>query len=249
MKNNEHFYNSLKALRSTFSPYSPARWLRERKFLYYIKNSFVNTGKILDIGCGRSTLLNKIKDRYKNINLFGTEYSEVLTTMNAQINKNMSFKRWDLETDHIPFELDLFDLIVSQEVIEHLSEDSQKALLKKIYLLLKNDGFAIISTPYKDGLQLFKKLFKDNGESYNDFAKKMEKQPIANHLLSEELLSILKDAGFTILNHTVVGPAFKNRYLTIILSGILFVLPQIFEEYLIKNKILIGRFQIVHVKK
>lgn len=242
----EDFYGSQEAFKKTFNPISPARILRERRFLKIIKSINLNSANILDIGCGRATLLNKIHKIAPNNLFYGTEYSKILVDHNISLNSHINFFKWDLENTSCPLEEIKFDLIICQEVIEHLSPDAQARIINKVYSLLNPNGFFLLSTPCKDKLL----KFVPEGLTYENFAQELESQPIANHLMMEDLQNLFIKSNFKIIEHFVVAPILNNKFITNIICILLVLLPSRIEDILIRNNILsIPRFQIVISQK
>lgn len=244
--NSTNYYSSSKAFSKTFSPYSPARWLRERKFKRLLKNEAMENGNALDIGFGRGSLLKKVRKLYRNYNLYGTEYTEEIVNNMSPILSDVELKVVDLEKAKWSKEHDkTYNIVTCQEVIEHLSPNAQIHFFENVNTILKEDSIVIISTPEKDSI---KPLKRDN-ESYKEFAIRFEGQPIANHLNFLELEELATNNGFKIEEHVVVGAYVKSRYLTIFLSMILFLLPEIIEKKIIDLGLFRGRYQLMKFRK
>ena len=74
--------------------------------------------KILDVGClGFAQMNLGEKIRPSELNHYGVDYCEP-----PNIPSNFSFKKVDLNQDSLPFEDDLFDLVVASHIIEHLKD-------------------------------------------------------------------------------------------------------------------------------
>lgn len=114
--------------------------------------------QILDIGCAYGYVLNLLP---KNSNMFGLDISEHAINTAKKNFKDITFKVGNVE-EKIPFPANSFDIIILNDVIEHL-ENPQKAL-ENIKKILKKDGILYITTPNLNLLR--KKLF--------GFADKME---------------------------------------------------------------------------
>jgi GT2 family glycosyltransferase len=97
---------------------------------------------VLEVGCACGATLIRIKDIYKNANLYGVEYN-----LNAAkiAEKNAKILGYNIETDKIECEEEFFDYIIFGDVLEHLYDPSKVLLeLKKF---LKKDGFILASIP------------------------------------------------------------------------------------------------------
>jgi 2-polyprenyl-3-methyl-5-hydroxy-6-metoxy-1,4-benzoquinol methylase len=99
---------------------------------------------ILDIGCGPGFFL-WFAQRKGYINSWGIDLSpeQVLVAQKNGI-QNISLCGWK---DYLPERLSRFDLIILDNVIEHLNKDEIVELLKLIYVSLKPGGALYISTP------------------------------------------------------------------------------------------------------
>lgn len=97
---------------------------------------------VLEVGCACGATLIRIKDLYKNANIYGVEYN-----LNAAkiAGKNVKLLGYNIETDKIECEEEFFDYIIFGDVLEHLHDPSKVLLdLKKF---LKKDGFVVASIP------------------------------------------------------------------------------------------------------
>ncbi|MFH1050464.1 MAG: class I SAM-dependent methyltransferase [bacterium] len=132
--------------------------LRYHQIISYLPK---NIRKVLDLGCGTgymSYLLAKNKYEVTSVD----KSSERLSYFKENINdKNIRI----LNSDMFEYNEKDFDLVVCQEVIEHIPD--YKRVIEKIYSLLKIDGFAIITTPYKENLSVKTKKCDVCGKYYH----------------------------------------------------------------------------------
>ncbi len=96
---------------------------------------------VLEIGCGLGILLSKVKAGDK----YGLESNEFAVATCQK--KGLNVKLHD-DVYKLPFEDKKFDVVIMNEVIEHIPEP-EKAL-KEIGRVLKMDGKLIITTPNKN---------------------------------------------------------------------------------------------------
>jgi ubiquinone/menaquinone biosynthesis C-methylase UbiE len=154
--NNDIIYNVWDAPRKTKR--FKNELLRYFQILTYIPK---NVKKILDLGCGTgfmSCLLAKegfditaVDVSSERLSLFHQKAKE----LNINV-KNLNFFEFN--------EMD-YDLVICQEVIEHLPDYSK--LIDKIYFFLKTGGYAIITTPYKENLEAKTKKCDVCGQYYH----------------------------------------------------------------------------------
>lgn len=118
--------------------------LRYFQILTYIPK---NGNKILDLGCGTGYMSCMLAKKGYDMTAIDLS-SERLSLFREKANelkikvKNINLFEFN-ETD--------FDLVICQEVIEHLHDYTK--LIDKIYSFLKYGGYAIITTPYKENLE------------------------------------------------------------------------------------------------
>lgn len=115
---------------------------------YLYATPFVKDKVILDIACGEgygSHLLSQYAKRVVGIDISPEviEYASI-----NYVKDNLEFKTGSAGS--IPIEgKEVFDVIISFETIEHITEDEQKAFMREVKGLLKPDGLFIVSTPNK----------------------------------------------------------------------------------------------------
>lgn len=147
----------------------------------FAKRMIKRTDRVLEVGCGQDVPLAKI--------LFGGVSNSAESYLGVDINKlkPSNSQRIHLlgETNFVDkhkailAEHGAFDVVVNLEVIEHMSVDNGKKLLKAMCACLRPGGMLIISTPCYDGLR-----------------------HAANHIHEytvPELRSAIEKAGFTVV--------------------------------------------------
>lgn len=102
----------------------------------------VNTGSILDIGCGRGSFLHEM--RLNGWRVAGTEFNDETASyaregFGINISADLAFKE------------DSFDVITINHVLEHIPDPDQT--IKKCYGLLKKEGLLVIAVPNLDSIQ------------------------------------------------------------------------------------------------
>jgi SAM-dependent methyltransferase len=106
---------------------------------YLIKRFRIETGSILDVGCGRGEFLESFQ-------IAGFDVSGVDLSPNLDVlSKRFKVKQGDFERESLPYKDESFDYIFSKSVIEHLHQPEK--LLDECYRLLKPGGKIIIMCP------------------------------------------------------------------------------------------------------
>ncbi len=99
---------------------------------------------MLDVGCGDGCRTLRLAE-YFNINtknLYGLDYDQNL--VNLCNLKFQSFKM-DLEVDQIPFEQEMFDLVICNQVLEHIKNYNNA--IDNIIRVTKNNGYIVFGIP------------------------------------------------------------------------------------------------------
>ena len=107
--------------------------------------------KLLDIGCGRGDFLKGFKDL--GLDVCGLDYEK----SHSQILKDIEIKCSNIESDLFHFDDNVFDVIFSKSVIEHLFNPEN--FMRECYRILKPEGRIIIMTP--DWISQMKIFFDD----------------------------------------------------------------------------------------
>jgi len=103
---------------------------------------------VLDVGCRKGVDLAKILGLRKNIRGLGVDLSfESLVTAAEHLKEHKAFCVSQAMAEQLPFKNQVFDVVVSSEVLEHLSEPDQ--LICEARRVLRDDGVLIMTTPSK----------------------------------------------------------------------------------------------------
>ncbi len=129
--------------------------------------------RILDLGCGKGDLAVRLAE-YGEVTAidFSTEAIAIAQKRYPHINF-VCAHFFDISIEEA-----CYDLIVSSEVIEHLSKEEQGSYLELIYRSLAEGGYLILTTPNK-------RVARALGRRGN--------QPIENWLAIDELKSLLAE--------------------------------------------------------
>ena len=99
---------------------------------------------ILDIGCGNGDRTIRIA-KYYNVsmsNVHGLDYNvDLMTTCKKAFNASSI----DLETDAIPYKDNTFDLVICNQVLEHLK--NYKKTISEAIRVTKNEGYIVFGIP------------------------------------------------------------------------------------------------------
>ncbi len=124
-------------------------YLTYKNFLYnYLVRRFVirravrknNSGRILELGCGISPMLEP------GTNVVQTDISwNALKYLTTQSKDKGAYRTLHCDGTRLPFLSQSFDLIVCSEVIEHIEEDQK--LLDEIARILKKNGILLLTCP------------------------------------------------------------------------------------------------------
>ena len=124
-----------------FGPkHSPRRIIHSSRFNHVLKLiGDVKNKKILDAGCGEGYFLSVINSNKK----IGVELSEKRISQALKLYPDLKIKIADVT--HLPFEDNIFDVIVCSEVLEHVSGYEQA--VKEFKRCIKPDGYVVLSFP------------------------------------------------------------------------------------------------------
>lgn len=159
---------------------------------FYFKNLFrpiikyiekIGTGKVLDVGCAYGLMLQRFPDSFQK---FGVDVSEYAVLAAKKRLPSAIFRIRSAE-EKLPFEKDFFDIILFNDVIEHL--ENPKVALENICRVLKKGGILYITTPNLNIVR--KNIFR-----YAD--KKEHHISLFSH---SDLVSLLDSIGFKIVEH------------------------------------------------
>lgn len=171
--------------------------------------------RIIDLGCGRGWITNAL-----------SKYGEVIgvdLSIKAAIKSypGLKFQQANIVTDKIEGK---YDVVVSSEIIEHLTTQNQHAYARKAYDILDESGYLIMTTPNRPQAEA---LF----EALPSTKKNM--QPIENWLDKESLISLLHSSfEITYIGSVVFRPLLIRK---IRLLNAMYVLAY---SYLNLNKLL-----------
>lgn len=127
------------------------RYLDEQRvslFSYVIDNSvrfknILSVHSVIDVGCGTGDFLKVLIQRFPNLEIFGTDYSEASIERSRKLIPHGTFDAiniFDLQSIHKKF-----DIVFCMEVLEHI-EFPEKAI-HILSNICNDDGLLIITVP------------------------------------------------------------------------------------------------------
>lgn len=108
---------------------------------------FRKTNKMLDVGCGPGLFLIEAKKRGWEV--YGTEFTD--KQLNYLKDKGINTLKGKLTNDS--FEDELFDVIISSEVIEHINNPIEE--MQQFHRLLRKGGLVYITTPNFNAIERY----------------------------------------------------------------------------------------------
>jgi len=124
----------------TLKLYNIWEYRRNKSFLELLE--YNPKAKVIDLGCGNGNFTLKVKEKIGSISVYGVDIHE--PSLREASKKGIKVVKHDLNIFPYPFDSNEFDVIVSNQVIEHLYYPVK--FLKEIYRILKPGGYVVIST-------------------------------------------------------------------------------------------------------
>lgn len=159
-----------------------------------------NNPKILDLGCGDGRLTAILGE-------YGDAHGIELSTKAVETANKLYPQAKFFQGNALDFNIkqNTYDVVVSQEVLEHLED--QEAYLKVCFNALKSGSFLILTTPNKSVLD-----HMTNGDQWSN-------QPIENVVTPKQLKKLLKKSNFTILDFDSIILNFGDKGLYKIINN------------------------------
>lgn len=183
------------------------KWARERdrKFLGMLE--YDPNAKVVDLGCGKGDFTLKVKERIGCGEIYGVDLCE--NGLRESERKGVNIEKMDLN-QALDLDSDSFDVVASNQVIEHLFFPSRH--VREIYRILKGGGHAVISTEnlsswdniisllfgYTPFSMEFDQIKIGNPFSSHNLGKKGEYPPHVRIFSFRGLIDLFKFQGFKI---------------------------------------------------
>jgi len=193
-------------------------------FIYFFKRNvdYANPDlKILDYGCGDGKYFSFLCRYFRKEMIYGLELSEKRIQRCKEIGWDNVFKVKPFE--RFPFDSNLFDVIIFDQVIEHILLNETDFYLSELRRVLKEEGRMIIITPNYPIKRLYdvmnailkndwKRVFDDptHMSKYNfDRLKKKLKQYFGNVMLYPTGGFFYRHIRKKFWSHKIIGLAIK----------------------------------------
>ena len=111
-------------------------WLQPRPFAKLI-NQLPEGAKVLDIGCGKGELLNKLSQYRPDLDCYGVDFTPATPYPGYQHIRG--------DATQLPFDNEQFDLVISKQLIEHMQDGS--TLIAELQRVLKPGGYGYLDCP------------------------------------------------------------------------------------------------------
>lgn len=195
------FYNNFFIKNKSWNSYEPNEdeTIRLTQIVEQIeKLQFDKNCKIIDIGCGRGWLANKLK-KYGSITAI--DPIEGVIEFAKKQYKDIDFSAGS-PNDYLKNNPNRkFDLVVSSEVLEHVI--NKKEFLDDIHNLLETNGHLVLTTPRKENFDKFTEIYSTN-----------KYQPVEEWVDEQEIRSLFKESNFEVVDYNFFSPLpnFKEDY-------------------------------------
>lgn len=117
------------------------KWEEHRNKQILSLLDYIPDAKVVDLGCGNGEFSLKIREQIGCKEIYGVEIWD--DAVKKAKENGLTLIESDL-SDELPFEDEFFDIVISNQVLEHLQYPIQ--FIKEIKRILKNEGVAVIST-------------------------------------------------------------------------------------------------------
>jgi 2-polyprenyl-3-methyl-5-hydroxy-6-metoxy-1,4-benzoquinol methylase len=162
--------------------------------------------RIVEFGCGDGSLLMEVANALNIRDVYGVDIDEM--ALKKATGKGIKAFKVDLNNDPLPFKDGFFDVVLMEEVIEHLVNPDNA--IKEASRVLKAEGLFLLSTPnlawWVNRLALllgYQPYWSECSTVYNVGKFKRDKaQPLSGHLrlyTYRALKQLLELHGFNVI--------------------------------------------------
>jgi len=161
---------------------------------------------MVELGCGDGSLLREVADALGIRDVYGVDIDEM--ALKKAACRDIKVFKADLNSDPLPFKDDFFDIVLMEEVIEHLVNPYNA--IREAYRVLKRGGLFLLSTPnlawWLNRLALllgYQPYWSECSTIYNvGKFKRNLRQPLSGHLrlyTYKALKQLLELHGFQVI--------------------------------------------------
>ena len=161
---------------------------------------------MVELGCGDGSLFMEVADALGIRDVYGVDIDEMVLKKAAC--RGIKVFEADLNSDPLPFKDDFFDIVLMEEVIEHLVNPDNA--IREAYRILKRGGLFLLSTPnlawWLNRLALllgYQPYWSECSTIYNvGKFKRNLRQPLSGHLrlyTYKALKQLLELHGFQVI--------------------------------------------------
>ncbi|ABK17873.1 Methyltransferase type 11 [Syntrophobacter fumaroxidans MPOB] len=121
---------------------------KDRYTFKLIQKYISSNDLVLDLGCGRGSILNPLVS--KGVNAIGFDYSSSNVKLLQQAGRKVILGN---ATKPLPFNQNSFHVVICYEFLEHFKLDDIHNILDNIYRILKPNGYLFFTVPKKEKLK------------------------------------------------------------------------------------------------
>ncbi len=122
---------------------SHKKWgrMRDEGFLHLLESGSPNS-TVVDLGCGDGEFTIRAKEQIGQLKIFGVDIYP--PNVSEATKKGVTVLSHDLNSFPYPFENNMFDVVITNQLIEHLYYPVK--FMREIHRILKPNGYSVIST-------------------------------------------------------------------------------------------------------
>ncbi len=175
------------------------RWEVIQKYLSFVAGYFKAkqiSAEIIEIGCGRGWLTQELSHYGK---VLGIEPIAPVVEYANQLYPDLNIIHGYSDDLIAKGEKEKYDLVVSSEVIEHVPNANKDTFVKNISILLKENGFVILTTPRQEIEATYRKY-------------STPKQPVEDWITEKDLSELFAKYGMKAVQHDRISFRPRTRY-------------------------------------
>ncbi len=162
--------------------------------------------RFLEIGCSNGIIIEAISNNFYSTDTYGVDIDE--KALKSALERGVKVKQLNLNEEKLPYSNDYFDVVLFEEVIEHLVNPDN--VLEEIFRVLKPKGYVLITTPnlgyWVNRLVIlfgYQPFWTETSTKYNTgkFRKNLA-EPISGHLrlyTLKALKELIRLYGFSVV--------------------------------------------------